>query len=125
MVMMFRNKDGSPKSGCPIKEDSASALWTAQCAHMEKLNHTNTPGNRLVFMDNFYTRHALGKALLNVTDSKVRIIGTVKLTNVDSFNTAIIQNACAQLKNARRGSWKLVANFESPPDLETQKKNYE
>ena len=109
---------------CSIKENSASALWMAQCAHMEKLSQTTSEGNRLVFMDNFYTRHALANALSMVTDGKVRIVGTIKLSNVDAMNTSNIQDACAQLKDAPRGSWRLVAAYNPPADIEEQRKTY-
>ena len=109
---------------CPVREDSASALWIAQCGHMEKLSETTTTGNRLVFMDNFYTRHALAKTLKSLTDGKVRIVGTIKLSNVDALNTSNIQDACAQLKDARRGSWRLVAAYDPPADVEQQRKEY-
>ena len=75
-------------------------------------------------MDNYYTRHALAKFLRELTDQKVRVIGTVKLTNVDALNTRNLEEACALLKNAPRGSWKLVAVYDPPPNLEDQRKEH-
>ena len=116
--------DATKRMQSAIKKDSPGALWAAQCAHMEKLAQTQTKGNRLVIMDNYYTRHALAKFLRELTDQKVRVIGTVKLTNVDALNTRNLEEACALLKNAPRGSWKLVAVYDPPPNLEDQRKEH-
>ena len=71
-------------------------------------------------MDNYDTRHALAKTLAKAVDKKARITGTVKLTNVDAIYTKNIQEACLQLKNAKRGSWKLAAMYDPPPNVSKQ-----
>jgi sporulation protein YlmC with PRC-barrel domain len=110
---------------CPdIEKKSASALWICQMAHQTKLYPAPNKGNRVFFTDNFYTRHILALVLKSVTDDEARIIGTVKFTNVDSTNRTFITLALEQMKDAQRGSWKLVRAYDKVDDLDKQRKQH-
>lgn len=50
------------KVGCPVDRNSATALWILQLAHQAK-NDTSVDRKRVIFTDNFYTRHTMAKQL--------------------------------------------------------------
>ena len=68
-----------------VDKDSPTTLWILQMAHQTKIL-PDPNGKRLLFVDNFYTRHLLAQELKRITDGKVRVIGTVKFTNIDATN---------------------------------------
>jgi hypothetical protein len=76
-------------------------------AHQTKI-HPDPTGKRVFFMDNFYTRHVLARALKNITQDEARIVGTIKFTNVDATNRPHLTKAIALMKNEPHDSWKLA-----------------
>ena len=95
-----------------IKKDSPSALWCLQMAHQTK-SHPMECG-RLFVTDNFYTRHALGKQLLRLTDGEARLLGTVRMNVVDAVNRPAIKKGIECLQRSERGSWLLVHTLDKP-----------
>ena len=41
---------------------------------------------RVIVMDNFYTRHTLATILKKLSDNDIFVIGTVRMNNVDGVN---------------------------------------
>ena len=106
-----------------VSKDSPSALWVLMCAHQTKLA-PDPSGKRLFFCDNFYTRHVLAKCLKRMTDGEARVIGTVKFTNVDATNRFFLTQAIQQLKDADRGSWKLVCAYDKADNLDELRRKH-
>lgn len=72
-----------------VGRDSPSLLWCLQLAHQTQ-KKKSIYGKRIIFMDNFYTRHTVGQQLLDITDNEIRITGFTKndisnLINVDRY----------------------------------------
>jgi len=101
-----------------VKGDSATALWVLQLAHPCK-KRPDPSGKRVVFMDNFYTRHDLGETLKTMTDGEVRITGTCRMNFIRQVNSIGVRKALALLEKEPRGSWALVRayNDEGNEDL--------
>jgi len=91
--------------------ETPSALWITMMAHQVKTYQQPNGGKRYFFCDNYYTRHTIAKTLLQFTDGKAHIIGTVKFTNVDGTNRYYLSRAIETLKDASRGSWAVVQVF--------------
>ena len=68
-----------------IDHDKATVLWIAMMGHVTKVSKF-TAGHCLFIMDNFYTHHAIRRALQKFTDNKVKILGTVCMNFVDAVN---------------------------------------
>ena len=100
-----------------IDKDSPTALWILMMAYQTKLA-PQPNGKRIFFTDNFYTRHTLAKVLKDITDGEARLIGTVKYTNVDATNRTYLVEGIASMKDAPRGSWKLIQAFDKVADLD-------
>jgi hypothetical protein len=62
-------------SDSEVKADSASAGWVLQMAHQTKI-YQDPNNKRVIFCNNFYTRHTLVASLKKITDSETRLIGT-------------------------------------------------
>ncbi len=83
---------------CAVDGDSASAAWVLQMAHQKKI--CEDPNNkRVMFSDNFYTRHNLASTLKKITDGEVRLCGTCRFNNVDSTNRYYLKQAIEQMKD--------------------------
>jgi len=106
-----------------VDKDSPTALWILQMAHQTKL-YPDPSGKRVFFTDNYYTRHTLAKELKAITDNEARLCGTVKFTNVDSINRAHLTEAISLMKDATRGSWKLVQAYDKIPDLDKLRRKH-
>lgn len=68
------------------------------------LNHAVTCGYRLMITDNFYTRHALAKAVKTFTDSETRTIGTVRKRNVEKLSEKPVDDPMTWESLAPRGT---------------------
>lgn len=95
-----------------VGKTSASALWCLQLTH-QTLMKKAPQGRRLAVMDNFYTRHTLATQLAMFTDNEIRVLGTVRINNVDSVNRPSLNTAIERIKNSPRSSWLLVQVFKS------------
>ena len=71
-------------------------------------------------MDNFYTRHALGKQIKSLTNNEIRIIGAVRMNFVDKLNKSNVERAYEMVEKMVHGSWLLVQCFDSGPDGDPQ-----
>lgn len=49
-------------------------------------------------MDNVYTKHLLVSQITHMTDVHVKVIGTIRLNNVDAVNRTAIKEALGRLK---------------------------
>ena len=108
---------------CPdIDNDSPTALWILQMAYQTILAK-DPNGKRVFFTDNFYTRHILAK-VLKITDGEARICGTVKYTNVDATNRTYLLKGIEELKDAPRGSWKLIQAFDKVTGLDKLRRRH-
>ena len=94
--------------------ESASALWALQISHLHKMSQSPS-GKRVVFMDNFYTRHPLARKIKQLTNNEIKVIGTVKLNSLDAYNKKNITEAIERMKTALNGDWLLVQCFDSVP----------
>ena len=96
----------------PVSAKKPSALWIMQLAHQRKL-HKDPSGERLVVMDNFYTRHPLARQLARVTDGEMKILGTVRLNNIDKMNRSLVKQAVERSSNKEKGHWLLAQAFHA------------
>jgi hypothetical protein len=94
-----------------VKKNSASALWSLQIAHQTK-KQLDPSGRRSIFMDNFYTRHNLGKKVKVLTSDEARITGTCRLNVIQSRNKVGVKKGIDMLKNKEHGTWVLVRVFK-------------
>ena len=106
------------RNACPVAVDSASMLWVLMMGLLYRaLIAANTVRPResmpqtVVYMDNFYTRHSLARAIDEYTDGNIKVTGTVRLNLVDKVNKNNVTMAIKYLENKDRGSWVLVKAF--------------
>lgn len=111
------------RANSPIDINSPTALWVLQFAHQVKID-VATSEKRVVFTDNFYTRHVLASELYQITDGKVRLTGTVKYTNVDAINRIHFNSAIQTMKDAQRGHWILVQAFDKSKHVEKMRQKH-
>jgi hypothetical protein len=104
----------------PMK--SASALRMAMIGHQAATIESPT-GHRLMITDNFYTRHALAKAVKAFTDGETRMIGTVRENNVAASSKKAVEHSKARVSAGPRGSWELIAIPEIESGCAQRKKN--
>ena len=102
-----------------VNPNSASALWCLQMAHQTKLFKTPNQKRTLV-MDNFYTRHVLGRQLKILSDEDIRIIRTTRFNKVDAVNRPHLKEALSLMSSKARGSWLLVQSFDKPVQTRQQ-----
>ena len=106
-----------------VKKDSPSALWTCMMSHATKKSE-DPSGERVYFMDNFYTRHVLAKKVKSMTDGEARIIGTVKFTNIDGINRVCVKSALTKMKTVDRGTWCVVPAYNCPDNINELKRKH-
>jgi hypothetical protein len=68
-----------------VKADSAPAGWVLQMAHQTKI-YQDPNNKRVIFCDNFYTRHTLVALLKKITDGETQLIGKCQFNNVNATN---------------------------------------
>ena len=119
------------QNACPVPYDSASMLWILMVGLLFR-SITGTSSSRrneeatartVVYMDNYYTRHALARACSEFTDNAVKVTGTVKMNLVDKVNKLAVAQAVKDLEKKERGSWILVRVYTGVihPDNKLQK----
>lgn len=69
---------------------------------------------RLVACNNFYTRHSFATAVHEITEGKIRLVGTVRMNYLGPENSVAVKKVVAELKDAPRGTWKLVRAYDPP-----------
>jgi hypothetical protein len=89
-------------------------------AHQTQL-HPAQSGRRLVVSDNFYTRHDLVKAILEMTDGETRMLGTVRQDWIGRLNSRAVKVSIERVRTSQRGSWELVAAVDSVADSKKAK----
>ena len=119
------------RNACPVAFDSASMLWVlmigllyrsiAGAASHRRSNDSQV--HTVVYMDNYYTRHALARACSDFTDNSMKVTGTVKMNLVDKVNKPSVIQATKDLEKLPRGSWILVQVYTAVihPDSKIQK----
>ena len=65
-------------------------------------------------MDNFNSRHVIGRQLKTLCDVDIRIIGTLRFNNVVAVNRLHLKEALSLMSSRARGSWLLVQSFDKP-----------
>ena len=93
-----------------ILPDSASALWSLQISKMHQVLKSPS-GKRVVFMDNYYTRHPFARKIKHLTNDEIKVIGTIKLNSLDTYNKTNVVRAIEMMKDVPMGSWLLVQCF--------------
>ena len=63
---------------------------------------------RLVFMDNFYSRHTFATHLKKFSDNDIKVIGTVRCNMVDSANRDNVLKGLERVNDKPMHSWVLV-----------------
>ena len=63
---------------------------------------------RLVFMDNFYSRHTFATHLKQFSDNDIKVIGTVRCNMVDSANRDNVLKGLERVNDKPMHSWVLV-----------------
>ena len=63
---------------------------------------------RLVFMDNFYSRHTFATHLKQFSDNDIKVIGTVRCNMVDSANRDNVLKGLKRVNDKPMHSWVLV-----------------
>ena len=104
-----------------IDHDTSTALWSLQIAQMYKMLQSPC-GKRVIFMDNYYTRHPLGRKIKQLTNNETKIIGTVKMNLVDKYNKPKVLEAIEMLQDANHGTWYLVPCFDPPKSTKSSSK---
>lgn len=108
---------------CLVDINSPTALWILQVAQQVKMDDA-TCKKRVLFTDNFYTRHTMAKELNTYTDGKVFLVGTVKFTNVDAINRIYLSMAIQEMKNEPRGTWMLVRAYNKTKNTDELRKKH-
>ena len=104
-----------------ILPDSASALWSLQISKMHQVLKSPS-GKRVVFMDNYYTRHPFARKIKHLTNDEIKVIGTIKLNSLNTYNKTNVVRAIEMMKDVTMGSWLLVQCFDSKPKRSEKKK---
>lgn len=86
------------------------AIWTTICAHKTQLC-ASACGGRFIFTDNYYTSNEFGRCLMEMTDGEMRLIGTIRLSYVESKIKSNLQQSFVCSKNAKRNQWALIRSF--------------
>jgi hypothetical protein len=107
-------------SDLEVKADSASAGWVLQMAHQTKL-YQDPNNKRVIFCDNFYTRHTLAASLRRITDGETRLIGICRFNNIDATNGFNLKQAIEALKLKQRSSWMLVRAYDKVENYDVLK----
>jgi hypothetical protein len=107
-------------SDSEVKADSASAGWVLQMAHQTKI-YQDPNNKRVIFCNNFYTRHTLAASLRRITNGETRLIGTCRFNNVDATNRFYLKQAIEALKLKPRGSWMLVRAYDKVDNYDVLK----
>ena len=117
------------RNACPIAVDTASMLWVLMLGLLYRTLITanavrpreSVPKTN-VYMDNFYTRYSLGKAISDYTDGNTKITGTVRLNLIDKVNKGNVSKAVKEVDNQERGCWMLMKAYSAAihPDKKTQ-----
>jgi hypothetical protein len=110
-------------SNLEVKADSASAGWVLQMVHQTK-TYQDPNHKRVIFCDNFYTRHTLASSLKKITDGEARLIGTSRFNNVDATNRFYLKQAIEELENKPRGSWVLVRAYDKVENYDALKRQH-
>jgi hypothetical protein len=84
----------------------------------------SSSSKRVIFTDNFYTRHTMASTLKDATDGEAQMIGTVRFNVGDAVNRIHIREAMECLNNLQRGSWRLVRAYSKPSDWDHRKAFY-
>ena len=123
-VVSSKFNDKSKTKPGDISRDSASALWATQLAHMTMkapMSDVNIEDkSRRIFTDNFYTRHALGEKMKELSN-ELKLCGTVRLNFVDEVNKVNVTKGIEMMRNAKRGDWVLVPAFNFDRNHEKDK----
>ena len=101
-----------------ILPDLASALWSLQISKMHQV--LKSPSG--VFMDNYYTRHPFARKIKHLTNDEIKVIGTIKLNSLDTYNKTNVVRAIEMMNDVPMGSWILVQCFDSKPKRSEKKK---
>lgn len=79
------------------------------------LLHTQTQHGSLLVIDNFYIRHPPARQLHQLTDLKCRVLGTLRVSNVDAINHLRLKEAIEALKHEAHDEWGSVQVHEKHP----------
>ena len=119
------------RNACAVPYDSTSMLWVLMVGLLYRSiigasssrPRKDAPLHNVVYMDNFYTRHALARACGDFMDNAMKTTGTVKLNLVDKVNKPVVVQGIKNLEKQERGSWILVQvhNGIIHPDGKTQR----
>ncbi len=124
-VVASKFKDKCNTKPGDINRESASALWTTQLGHMcmkKPMSDVNIRDkSRRIFTDNFYTRHALGQKMKEISNNELKLCGTVRLNFVDEVNKVNVIEGIEMMKKAERGDWVLVPAFNFEQNHEKEK----
>ena len=77
-----------------------------------------------IFMDSFYTRHALAEVVKKMTDNRCKITGIVKMNLVDSANKPNMKKAIQEIEPKPKGSWALVRAHNPVKNLDKLKREH-
>ena len=95
-----------------VEEDTSSALWAMMMAHPVRMDPCNA-SKRIFYTDSYYTRHALAKALLEMTDKRAFLTGTIKQSYMIKEDKIRVKPIVDEMnKHAKRGEWVLLQVFE-------------
>lgn len=96
---------------CPVTKESSAALWAFMASQQVKRFPDGT--RRVLHCDSFYTRHAFGRALSQLTEGSMKLTGTIKMNLVDALNKIQILLAKQLLADSPKGTWALVPAFDA------------
>jgi len=108
---MFMYDPKKPYDDPPVRKELTGALYALMVTHLYSADEDEFQVRRL-FLDSYYTKHNLGRAILMTTEHRVRIVGTVKFNNIEPCNKVAIRAAVGMLEDAPKGSWCLVPAYD-------------
>jgi ribosomal protein L30E len=119
---MMDNRSGN-KTQQTAPEAYCRLFSELQMAHQTKI-YEDPNHKRVIFCDNFYTRHNLATLLKQITDGEIRLVGTCRFNNVDATNCFYLKQAIESLKDKPRGSWVLVRAYDKVDNYDLLKRQH-
>jgi hypothetical protein len=107
-----------------LKQSLASALWATILTHLQLKAPSTRGAYHLIVMSNYYTRHSLVQAISTMSNKSIRILGTMQFNSVDSINRVHLKKAIEDIRESKRGTWKLVRAYDKSANWDKRQKDY-
>jgi hypothetical protein len=92
--------------------------------HIKPKIYQDPNHKRVIFCDNFYTRHTLATLLKKITDGEAHLVGTCHFNSVDAMTRFYLKQAIEDLKNKPRRSWVLLRAYDKVDNYDSLKQQH-